>query len=183
MEFANWTAEEVGAKLSKAGLGKFSAVFIKQDITGAVLEELTTDDLREMGISCSGQDVILKWIAGLAPLPPDEAPVRAARSDEFWMSRLDDQYELMEPQYREGTLRRPCAFCDRKFGLHRVDKHEASCPSRLKAKEVSSVVLPCDRESPTPRAPSQFRENHEALLESIWRAKHSFTEIRPQATN
>jgi hypothetical protein len=179
MGFANWTAEEVAAKLSKAGLGQFKAVFVEQDISGGVLEKLTLEDLREMGINRGGQEMIMRWIASLTPTSPDEIPVRAAPSDEVWMSRLDEQYELMEPQYREGTLRRACVFCDRKFGLHRIDQHEASCPSRPKPDVPKASMSPPDPENPTPRYPSQFRENHEALQESIRRAKCSAAEVQP----
>jgi hypothetical protein len=183
MEFAKWTAEEVAGKLSKAGLGKFSAVFVEQDITGGVLEELTLENLQEMGISPSGRDIIMRWIASLTSTSPDETPMRAAPLEESWMSRLDEQYELMEPQYREGTLRRACAFCDRKFGLHRVDQHEASCHSRPKSDPPKSSISHPDPGNSTPHHPSKFRENHEALQESIRRAKRSVAEAQPKGIN
>jgi hypothetical protein len=179
MEFRNWSIEEVAEKLSKAGLGMFSAIFIAKNIIGEMLETLTSEDLHEMGIGSGGQEMILRWIANLTPIPPDERPVCAAPPDETWMSRLDDQYELMEPKYRDGTLRRPCAHCNRQFGLHRIDRHEVTCPSQWKSREVSPPQI----QNSQPREPSKFREAHEALRESIWRAKHSFLEIQPKAAN
>jgi hypothetical protein len=179
MEFANWTTEEVATKLSKAGLGIFSALFIDKNITGQVLQALTLEDLQDMGISIGGQEMITRWIAGLTPTSLEEAPLHPAPSEESWLSRLDDQYEFMEPQYREGTLRRPCAFCNRNIALDHVDQHEGSCLSRAKPNEemgTKAAVSHSDPESCEPRHPSQFRENDAALRESIRRAKRSFVD-------
>jgi hypothetical protein len=91
MELANWTAEQVAAKLSKAGLGAFIALFINRNITGQVLQAITLKDLREIGISLGGQEMITRWIAGLTPTSLEEAPLHPAPSNERWLSRPEDQ--------------------------------------------------------------------------------------------
>jgi hypothetical protein len=109
----------------------------------------------------------------------------------------------MEPQYRDGTLRRECCFCNRKFGLHRVEQHEASCWARPHCGEsneqpsseltvVSLTSFPCqtcgqtcDHKSgllqPTSHETrceqqhrcSKYQQEHDMLCKLIQQAKHN----------
>jgi hypothetical protein len=202
MEFTQWTPEEVANKMTEAGLGEFSTVFVEQDIGGEVLRDLTELDLRKLGLSAGGQIYMTRWIVSLNPIPHDETPINPIPYEETCGLPLDDQYEFMEPQYRDGTLRRECSFCKRKFALHRVDHHEASCWARPRpcenceqesdpvtvkpltsfpcstcGQEIGQLQLEGHEMRCAGRQCGKFREDHKVLCGIIQQAKRARTQV------
>ena len=72
----NGVALEIGQWLRSFGLDRYEAAFLENDITVEVLTELTTDDLKELGVASIGHR--RRLMAAIAALRDSGAlPLRA----------------------------------------------------------------------------------------------------------
>jgi len=83
------TMQQVSDWLEKLGLGQYAPRFAENDISFAVLPDLTDQDLKEIGVSLGHRRQLVRAITELAgarkillrlPLPPHGTPPSAARS-------------------------------------------------------------------------------------------------------
>ncbi|KAK8886157.1 Zinc finger C2HC domain-containing protein 1A [Tritrichomonas musculus] len=96
--FNSWTTDDVCDQLSSNGFDYAVAPFTKNAVTGDLLQMITEDHLKEMGIQSIGKRLLLlQWIrdtAGVASPPSSAKPARSNRPE---FKTGDDEYDQVPP--------------------------------------------------------------------------------------
>ncbi len=91
---------EIGCWLEQHGLGKYTEVFVEHEIEFDVLEEITLDELKELGIPLGARKRILKAVATLAEV--------SAQSSELSTQSESSHSSKGDAERRQLTV----MFCD-----------------------------------------------------------------------
>jgi hypothetical protein len=185
MAYYHWTAENVALALKKVGLGKYSQVFIDQEIAGDVLDGLTTEHLREMGLTIGARIAVMQWIASVMALYPPEGADRAAGRMEddlapeeesdldpaparvrcslsarmFAAGRMEDDLAPEEESDLDPSPARvKCSLCARMFAAERIEQHEVACATRKRRAPFDSRQMRIGHLESAPSSPDPSPE-------------------------
>jgi hypothetical protein len=141
--YVAWSAEEVASEITNIGLGKYSRLFVEQEIDGSVLHCLCDGDLKEMGLTIGARVTVLQWISALPDthyMPPEDGTGDYPEPDEATSLDLT------------ALSRTRCPTCHRNFNVDRISRHAAVCgrlagrrpfdSQKMRTRELKQVVPP-----------------------------------------